>query len=175
MDWSFALVWVSEEELEEWGKVGGNWLSFVIKEKRERYWFIIVSVRVWEECQGTGWREGRSVESLFVVEESEGERDELTSILVRYPRHNFATMSEYLSLPNNIIRREILWSKIFVDAPLQCISEIICWLYIFLQTLATCAHTQCSNDYFADNILRYKFNCKYNEDFMSGKIFSSLQ
>ena len=42
-----------------------------------------------------------------MVEESEGERGELTSILVRYPRHNFATMSEYLSLPNNIIRREI--------------------------------------------------------------------
>ena len=42
-----------------------------------------------------------------MVEESEGERDELTSTLVRYPRHNFATMSKYLSLPNNIIRREI--------------------------------------------------------------------
>ena len=33
-----------------------------------------------------------------------------------------------------------MWLKIFVDAPMQCISEIICRLYIFLQTLATCAH-----------------------------------
>ena len=68
--------------------------------------------------------------------------------------------------------RKFFRSKIFVDVPLQCISEIILEkIFAGVGHMAGAhAYVQCGNGYFTNNISQYESNCEYSKNFMSTKI-----